>query len=71
MQKVNRIAEKYWDLYSSDDLDQDLPGHLLSYPIGVTADGTVTALPWLENFPDTRARVLGNKSLYIPPILTA
>jgi phosphatidylserine/phosphatidylglycerophosphate/cardiolipin synthase-like enzyme len=30
VQKVNRIAEKYWDLYSSDDLEQDLPGHLLS-----------------------------------------
>ncbi|AQK90519.1 phospholipase D2 [Zea mays] len=70
VQKVNKIAEKYWDLYSSDDLEQDLPGHLLSYPIGVTADGTVTELPGMENFPDTRARVLGNKSDYLPPILT-
>uniref|UniRef100_J3KWU5 Phospholipase D C-terminal domain-containing protein n=2 Tax=Oryza brachyantha TaxID=4533 RepID=J3KWU5_ORYBR len=29
VQKVNRMAEKYWDMYSSDDLQQDLPGHLL------------------------------------------
>jgi phospholipase D1/2 len=70
VQMVNEVAEKYWDLYSSDDLKQDLPGHLLSYPIGVTADGSVTELPGMENFPDTRARVLGNKSDYLPPILT-
>lgn len=70
IQKVNKIAEKYWDIYSSDDLEQDLPGHLLSYPIGVTGDGVVTELPGMEFFPDTRARVLGAKSDYLPPILT-
>ncbi|KAG6530083.1 phospholipase D alpha 1-like [Zingiber officinale] len=70
IQKVNKIAEKYWDLYSSDNLDSDLPGHLLSYPIGVSGDGTVTELPGTEFFPDTKARVLGTKSDYLPPILT-
>ncbi|VAH58505.1 unnamed protein product [Triticum turgidum subsp. durum] len=70
VQKVNRIAEKYWDIYSSDDLEQDLPGHLLSYPIGVASDGVVTELPGMEFFPDTRARILGAKSDYLPPILT-
>ncbi|KAI5005566.1 hypothetical protein ZWY2020_032809 [Hordeum vulgare] len=70
VQKVNRIADKYWDLYSSDDLEQDLPGHLLSYPIGVANDGVVTELPGMEFFPDTRARILGTKSDYLPPILT-
>ncbi|KAM0851974.1 hypothetical protein ACQ4PT_052093 [Festuca glaucescens] len=70
IQKVNKIAEKYWDIYSSDDLEQDLPGHLLSYPIGVTSEGAVTELPGMEFFPDTRARILGAKSDYLPPILT-
>ncbi|KAI4387065.1 hypothetical protein MLD38_004926 [Melastoma candidum] len=29
---VNQIADKYWDLYSSESPDHDLPGHLLRYP---------------------------------------
>ncbi|KAI4324718.1 hypothetical protein MLD38_030178 [Melastoma candidum] len=70
IKRVNQIADKYWDMYSSEKLEHDLPGHLLRYPIGVTADGDVTALPGLEHFPDTRARVLGTKSDYMPPILT-
>ncbi|KAE8705101.1 Phospholipase D alpha 1 [Hibiscus syriacus] len=68
--KVNQIADRYWDLYASESLEQDLPGHLLRYPIGISSDGTVTELPGTEFFPDTKARVLGAKSDYLPPILT-
>ncbi|KAL1814457.1 hypothetical protein DCAR_0518606 [Daucus carota subsp. sativus] len=68
--KVNTVADKYWDLYSSETLEKDLPGHLLRYPIGVSSEGTVTELPGMEFFPDTKARVLGAKSDYLPPILT-
>ncbi|XP_050236027.1 phospholipase D alpha 1 [Mercurialis annua] len=68
--KVNQMADKYWDLYSSESLEHDLPGHLLRYPIGVTSEGEVTELPGTEFFPDTKARVLGTKSDYLPPILT-
>ncbi|XP_077212445.1 phospholipase D alpha 1 [Tasmannia lanceolata] len=70
IRKVNKIADKYWDLYSSETLDRDLPGHLLSYPFGVTSEGLITELPGTEFFPDTKARVLGTKSDYLPPILT-
>ncbi|XP_074345635.1 phospholipase D alpha 1-like [Apium graveolens] len=70
IQKLNTVADKYWDLYASETLENDLPGHLLRYPIGVTSDGKVTELPGMEFFPDTRARVLGVKSDYLPPILT-
>ncbi|XVF26588.1 hypothetical protein REPUB_Repub14bG0030700 [Reevesia pubescens] len=70
VRKVNQIADKYWDLYSRESLDRDLPGHLLRYPIGVSSDGTVTELPGFEFFPDTKARILGAKSDYLPPILT-
>ncbi|XP_058074447.1 phospholipase D alpha 1-like isoform X4 [Magnolia sinica] len=68
--KVNNIAEKYWDLYTSETLDHDLPGHLLTYPVGVTSSGDITELPGTEFFPDTKARILGTKSKYLPPILT-
>ncbi|XP_021298177.1 phospholipase D alpha 1 [Herrania umbratica] len=70
VRKVNQIADKYWDLYSSESLERDLPGHLLRYPIGISSEGTVTELPGFEFFPDTKARVLGAKSDYLPPILT-
>ncbi|XP_042479616.1 phospholipase D alpha 1 [Macadamia integrifolia] len=70
VQKVNKIAEKYWDIYSSDSLDRDLPGHLLCYPVAVASDGTITEFPGMEHFPDTKARILGAKSDYLPPILT-
>ncbi|EEF44789.1 phospholipase D alpha 1 isoform X1 [Ricinus communis] len=70
VRKVNQMAEKYWDLYSSETLEHDLPGHLLRYPIGVASEGDVTELPGTEFFPDTKARVLGAKSDYLPPILT-
>ncbi|KAG0465326.1 hypothetical protein HPP92_019490 [Vanilla planifolia] len=70
VQKVNKLAEKYWDLYAGETLERDLPGHLLSYPIGVESDGAVTELPGSEFFPDTKARVLGTKADYLPPILT-
>ncbi|CAK9310404.1 unnamed protein product [Citrullus colocynthis] len=68
--KVNRIADKYWDLYSSESLERDLPGHLLRYPVGISSEGEVTELPGFEFFPDTKARILGTKSDYLPPILT-
>ncbi|KAM7483646.1 hypothetical protein LguiB_008229 [Lonicera macranthoides] len=70
VEKVNNIADKYWDMYSSDSLERDLPGHLLRYPIGIASDGDVTELPGFEFFPDTQARILGAKSDYLPPILT-
>ncbi|PIN08301.1 Phospholipase D1 [Handroanthus impetiginosus] len=68
--KVNKIAERNWELYTSDVLESDLPGHLLSYPIAVSSDGKVTELPGMENFPDTTACILGSVAEFYPPILT-
>ncbi|KAM0852684.1 hypothetical protein ACQ4PT_051595 [Festuca glaucescens] len=70
VQRVNKMADKYWDLYASDELNDDLPGHLLTYPVAVTKDGTVTELPGARCFPDTQAPVLGVKSKHLPPYLT-
>ena len=70
VQRVNQIARKYWDLYSNETLDHDLPGHLLSYPIHITKKGEVKELLGIEFFIDTKAKVLGLKSKLLPPILT-
>ncbi|XP_024017312.1 phospholipase D alpha 1 isoform X2 [Morus notabilis] len=70
VRKVNQIAENNWDLYSCETFDDDLPSHLLSYPIRVNENGEVTTLPNTEYFPDTKARVLGSKSEILPSILT-
>lgn len=70
IRKVNQMADKYWELFSSDNLEKDLPGHLLRYPVEIAHDGDIKELGGLEYFPDTKARILGAKSDYMPPILT-
>ncbi|RAL37934.1 hypothetical protein DM860_000628 [Cuscuta australis] len=72
IQRVNAIAEENWRFYVSDaePLLEDIPGHLLTYPIQISEEGKVGARPGFENFPDTKARVLGTRSTYLPPILT-
>ena len=70
VRRVNQIANENWDLYTSDIFEEDLPSHLLRYPINVSSDGVISALPGFEFFPDTTARVLGTKSKILPPILT-
>ena len=71
---MNEAADDNWKMYSrrNDEggLNQDLIGHLLKYPIEVTNNGSVTTLPGLEFFPDTQAHIFGNKSEFLPPILT-
>ncbi|KAK2392140.1 phospholipase D alpha [Trifolium repens] len=69
---VNRFAETNWDIYSKDTFEEYKYSfhHLMRYPIEVTNNGTITTLPGFECFPDTKARILGSKSDYLPPILT-
>lgn len=71
VRKVNALADEYWKIYADDDFFQDLPGHLLSYPISVSETGQITTLPGVECFPDTKARVLGKKDDFLPPFLTS
>ncbi|EXB88210.1 Phospholipase D alpha 1 [Morus notabilis] len=70
IQRVNQIAQRNWERYCSDTFNGDLPGHLLRYPIEVSKTGAITTLPGFEFFPDNKAKVLGEKSDYLPPILT-
>ncbi|KAL2939199.1 Phospholipase D alpha 1 [Bienertia sinuspersici] len=71
MHMVNKLAEGNWTVYKSESFDQDLPGHLLPYPVQVSNFGHISELSDAEKFfPDTKASVLGNKSNILPPILT-
>ncbi|XP_054782042.1 phospholipase D alpha 1-like [Prosopis cineraria] len=71
VEKVNQMADKYWELYSDESaVEEDLAGHLLRYPVKISREGRVQQLEGFEFFPDTQARILGTKSDYMPPILT-
>ncbi|KAH6774152.1 phospholipase D alpha 1 [Perilla frutescens var. hirtella] len=70
VQNVNAVADQNWKFYASETFHEDLPGHLLSYPIRISSSGEISAIPGFEFFPDTKAPVLGNVSQYLPPILT-
>ncbi|XP_004501331.1 phospholipase D alpha 1-like isoform X2 [Cicer arietinum] len=68
---VNRLADTNWDIYSDDTFDEYIPfQHLMRYPIRVANNGDITTLPGFVYFPDTKARILGSKTEYLPPILT-
>lgn len=56
-------------MYSQDE-NIDLPGHLLTYPVLIGQDGSVSELPGFACFPDTQAKVLGTVSSTLPEILT-
>ena len=69
VRRMNQVAKQHWDMFASDAFRGDLPGHLMAYPVSVLDDGSVVATT--ESFPDTNnAKVLGNKSDILPPILT-
>src|SRR4051812_29164279 len=51
VRRVNEMADKYWELYVGDELNDDLPGHLLTYPVAMTKDGMVTELSGARCFP--------------------
>ena len=68
VRRMNQVAKQHWDMFASDTFQGDLPGHLMAYPVSVLDDGKVVATT--ESFPDTNAKVLGNKSDILPPILT-
>ncbi|XP_028799098.1 phospholipase D alpha 1-like [Neltuma alba] len=70
---VNFIAKDNWELYTKETFNEDdssLFKHLLRYPVDITKGGGVVALKGFEFFPDTKARILGTKSEYLPPLLT-
>lgn len=67
--KVRDRSQHLWDLYTQDDII-DMPGHLLLYPMAISSNGELKSLHGYENFPDTKARVLGALTPTLPSILT-
>ncbi|KAH7277174.1 hypothetical protein KP509_39G037700 [Ceratopteris richardii] len=66
---VYGVATELWHLYSEVDV-VDLPGHLLAYPVSISAEGSVSEHPGKPYFPDTKAPILG-KQTTLPAILTS
>jgi phospholipase D1/2 len=72
---VNQAARRHWDAFASGGDDgapptEDLPGHLMAYPVRWMGGGDGKLVAATETFPDTKAKVLGAKSDVLPPILT-
>ncbi|CAL5355308.1 unnamed protein product [Camellia sinensis] len=55
---INSLADRNWKNYVSDDFHDDLPCHLLKYPVEISDNGNITKLQGFEFFPDTKARIL-------------
>ncbi|PUZ40818.1 hypothetical protein GQ55_9G453900 [Panicum hallii var. hallii] len=68
VRRMNQVAQQYWDMFASDTFQGNLPGHLMAYPVVVGDEGKITGMT--QQFPDTKAKVLGGKSNVLPPILT-
>lgn len=71
MRLVRRLAEANWEAFAAPEV-QPLPhGHLMTYPIQVSQDGTVGPLPGHDTFPDfPTAKVIGANSGTLPDLLT-
>ncbi|CAN1828963.1 Phospholipase D delta [Linum perenne] len=68
MKSVNKIAKNNWKAFVAEER-MPMNGHLMQYPIQVSRDGRVTALPGHESFPDVGGKVLGSPT-NLPDSLT-
>ena len=70
--EVKRLTQENWEVYSGEEpptIQSNV--HLLPYPVQVSAKGDVQALDKpFNNFPDTKASVVGKKSGVLPAKLT-
>ncbi|KAH7444448.1 hypothetical protein KP509_02G078700 [Ceratopteris richardii] len=69
VKKMQAISQELWSKYTQAT-PIDMKAHLLPYPIAVLPKGEITNLSGYENFPDTKASVLGTRSRDLPPMLT-
>ena len=70
--EVKRITENNWEVYTAPEPPTTQANvHLLPYPVSVAPGGGVKALEKpFDNFPDTKASVVGKKSGVLPVKLT-
>ncbi|XP_042506286.1 phospholipase D delta-like isoform X1 [Macadamia integrifolia] len=55
---VNKLARCNWKSFVSTE-NNEMKGHLMSYPIKVTKNGMVGPMPGNESFPDVGGKILG------------
>ena len=81
---MTEVTAQFQELYSADEPSASQVGfffnktvavffvqvHLLPYPIIVGEDGSVSVMEGWECFPDTEAKVFGEKSGTLPGKLT-
>ena len=60
---------RIWESFVEEETVEDLPGHLMPFPMGVLSDGSLDEEEGIV-FPDTKASVKGQKIDVLPPILT-
>lgn len=65
---INNIAKHNWGAYVSEE-GRVMWGHLMQYPVQVSADGRVSSLPDFEYFPDVGGKILGSPNS-LPDALT-
>ncbi|XP_016539054.1 phospholipase D delta-like isoform X2 [Capsicum annuum] len=58
VRRVNKIARRNWQAFVADEYEP-MRGHLMQYPVHVSKNGEVTALPGFECFPDVGGKILG------------
>ncbi|XP_002530670.2 phospholipase D delta [Ricinus communis] len=68
MKRVNKTARRNWKAYVAEE-NKEMRGHLMQYPVHVSRDGKVSALPGHETFPDVGGKVLGAPTT-LPDALT-
>ena len=66
---VNDLAQKNWLQFTSQE-PTDMQGHLMTYPVHITEDGSIENLIGHRKFVDTQAPILGTRSSVIPHKLT-
>ncbi|GKV21228.1 hypothetical protein SLEP1_g31225 [Rubroshorea leprosula] len=58
VQLVNKMVKLNWKAFVGEDF-REMNGHLMRYPVKVSKNGKVSALPMYETFPDVGGKILG------------
>ena len=68
---LNEIGRKNWEIFAGDIVaNMDENGQLMKYPLDISDNGKVMALPGKSLIPDTKASIMGTESALIPDTLT-
>jgi len=66
---VRSVCQSNWENYISEE-SPSVDGHLILYPMSVSAEGEIGVLDGVDCFPDTAAKIKGCTSAMLPMKLT-